>query len=140
MGNRDLGSRAGGGEWIPDACTLPTAQRPLRTAEFDELLAGALGVERVAGDRLRLRLRPETAGRAAELAVREVACCSFFTFTLTAATGGLTLEARVPPAYAEVLDQLAARAANPADSADPADPADPVSQANAADPARTGER
>jgi hypothetical protein len=105
---------AGGGHWIPDACTLPTAQRPLRTAEFDELLASAVvGVERLGDDRLRLRLRPEAAGRAADLAMRETDCCSFFTFTLTASSGGLTLEARVPPMHAGVLDALADRAANP---------------------------
>lgn len=25
-------------QWAPQACTLPTAERPLRVAEFDDLL------------------------------------------------------------------------------------------------------
>ncbi|HET6741695.1 MAG TPA: hypothetical protein VFH76_22285 [Kribbella sp.] len=25
--------------WVPDACTLPTAERPFRVAEFDQLFA-----------------------------------------------------------------------------------------------------
>ncbi|WP_245718914.1 hypothetical protein [Micromonospora rhizosphaerae] len=29
-------------DWVPEACTLPTAERPLRVAEFDELFATAL--------------------------------------------------------------------------------------------------
>jgi hypothetical protein len=28
--------------WVPEACTLPTAERPLRLAEFDQLFATAL--------------------------------------------------------------------------------------------------
>jgi hypothetical protein len=37
-------------------------------------------------------------------------CCSFFTFTLTIADGGLALEARVPAQQTAVLDALQARA------------------------------
>ncbi|WP_433352534.1 hypothetical protein ACQP25_05150 [Microtetraspora malaysiensis] len=29
-------------EWTPAECTLPTEERPLRVAEFDELFASAL--------------------------------------------------------------------------------------------------
>ncbi|MGW3610442.1 hypothetical protein ACWD6N_11205 [Micromonospora sp. NPDC005163] len=46
--------------WVPQACTLPTVERPLRLAEFDELFASAVvGVERVDRLRVRLELRPE---------------------------------------------------------------------------------
>ncbi|MCR3750551.1 hypothetical protein [Lentzea californiensis] len=96
--------------WAPRSCTLPTAERPLRLAEFDELLAGAAR-HRSQKTRLVLELqpRPEVAARAADLAVRETGCCSFFTFELTATGGGLTLAISVPDSRAEVLDALAAR-------------------------------
>ncbi|SFR04568.1 hypothetical protein SAMN04488564_102558 [Lentzea waywayandensis] len=96
--------------WAPEACTLPRAERPFRVAEFDELLATA---ERHRPERTRLVLtlepRPEVAARAADLAVRETGCCSFFTFELTATGGGLSLAISVPDARADVLDALAAR-------------------------------
>ena len=44
--------------WVPaDACTLPTAEQPLRVAEFDGLFATALrGMERGEPGWLRLNL------------------------------------------------------------------------------------
>jgi hypothetical protein len=110
MEPRDLGDQK---PWAPQACTLPTAERPLRAAEFDGLFGEAVtGVERVGPGRLRLALRasPQVAGRAAELVTAETACCSFFTFTLTATGGRLVLDVDVPAAYIDVLDALAARA------------------------------
>jgi hypothetical protein len=103
-----------GGAWVPDACTLPTAERPLRVAAFDELFAEAVrGVERAGPGQLRLDLRagPQVAGRAAELAAAETGCCSFFTFTLTVTGGGLVLEVTVPEGRVAVLDALAGRVA-----------------------------
>ncbi|MFC9970252.1 hypothetical protein ACFVH6_05045 [Spirillospora sp. NPDC127200] len=100
-------------KWAPQACTLPTAERPLREAEFDALFAEAVTeVSRTASGQVRLRLRPEPpiAGRAAELAVRETGCCSFFTFTLTATGGGLALEVGAAGRHAEVVAALAERA------------------------------
>ncbi|SER81340.1 hypothetical protein [Lentzea albida] len=96
--------------WVPDACTLPTADRPFRVAEFDDLLAGAVR-HRPEHTRLVLELepRPEVAARAADLAVRETGCCSFFTFELTATGGALSLAISVPRSRAEVLDALATR-------------------------------
>jgi hypothetical protein len=99
-----------GRNWVPQACTLPTAELPLRVAEFDGLFADAVrGIERVGPTRLRLELEasPRVAGRAASLVAAETECCSFFTFTLTATGGGLALEASVPAAQARVLDGLA---------------------------------
>ncbi|MGI8330416.1 hypothetical protein ACRYCC_10670 [Actinomadura scrupuli] len=104
-----------GGAWEPAACTLPTAERPLRVAEFDALFAEAVtGVERLAPGRVRMDLRasPETAGRTAELAAAETGCCSFFTFVLTATGGALSLEIGVPDQHTEVLNELTARALN----------------------------
>ncbi len=94
-----------------DACTLPTAERPLRTAEFEGLSAQAvLRAERPEPTRLRLDLTPtpQVAARAAELAARETQCCSFFTFTLTLSGGQLSLEVTAPAAHVAVLDGIAA--------------------------------
>lgn len=99
--------------WVPQTCTLPMAEQPLRVAEFDALFAEAVtSVERIGPDRVRMDLRaePGVAGRAAELAAAETGCCSFFTFTLTASGGSLSLEVSLPSQYVEVLDALSARA------------------------------
>ncbi|MGW0804438.1 hypothetical protein [Nonomuraea sp. NPDC002799] len=100
-------------EWVPSACTLPTAEQPLRVAEFDALFAEAVqALSRPDRTRLRLELvvSPDNAARAAELMARESGCCSFFVFTLTIADGGLALEVTVPVEQVEVLDALQARA------------------------------
>ena len=99
--------------WVPDACTLPTAEQPLRAREFDELFRDATtGVQRVDAQRARLVLRPEpgVAARAADLAVRETQCCSFFGFTLSATGGELTMDITAPPGQVDVLDALVDRA------------------------------
>jgi hypothetical protein len=101
------------GSWAPDACTLPTAERPLRAADFDAVFAATVrGLDRVGPTRLRLDLEPspQAAARTAELAAAETGCCSFFTFALTAAGGALTLDITVPQQYAPVLAALADRA------------------------------
>jgi hypothetical protein len=99
-----------GQNWAPQACTLPTAELPLRVAEFEGLFADAVrAFERAEPTRLRLELRasPQVAGRAATLAAAETECCSFFTFTLTATGGALALEISVPTPHVGVLDGLA---------------------------------
>ncbi|WP_242911028.1 hypothetical protein [Actinomadura terrae] len=99
--------------WTPAACTLPTAQKPLRVAEFDALFAEAVtAVELVASGRVRMRMRPapKLAGRAADLAARETECCSFFTFSITATSGELTLEVAAADEHAPVVAALAERA------------------------------
>ena len=104
---------AGGGGWAPDACTLPTSERPLRAADFDAVFAATVrDLERVGPTRLRLDLEPspQAAARVAELAAAETGCCSFFTFALTATGGALTLDIIVPQQYAPVLAALADRA------------------------------
>ena len=102
---------------IPDACTLPTAERPPRLAEFDALFATAVRqVATVGPTHVRLRLTGP-AGLAAtvrDLTARETACCSFFTFTVTPEPAddgeALILDVEVPARYAEVLASLARRA------------------------------
>lgn len=96
------------------ACTLSDADRLARAAEFSELFAETVtGLSLPEPTRLRLELVPGAgpAGRTAELIAAETECCSFFTFTLTAAAGSLVLEVSVPPAQIEVLEALAGRAA-----------------------------
>ena len=111
-------------DWAPvDACTLPTADQPLRVAEFDDLFATALrAIERPdAAGRARLVLAggDDLAERVQRLADAETACCSFFTFTLTplatddvgaADRTMLALDIEVPVARADVLAALIQRA------------------------------
>ncbi|MEV8437615.1 hypothetical protein AB0425_09615 [Actinosynnema sp. NPDC051121] len=99
--------------WAPAVCTLPTPERPLREAEFDRLFATSRGVARPEPTHLRVTLdaTPETAARAAELAVRETRCCSFFTFAVVAAAGEVRLDVTVTDGHVAVLDALHDRAA-----------------------------
>ncbi|MEV6413581.1 hypothetical protein [Kribbella sp. NPDC051718] len=100
-------------DWLPQACTLPTVEQPLRIAEFDRLFtAGLRGLGRSAPTRLQLRLDAATEATARELTARETSCCSFFTFDFTPAPDGeLLLDVTVPQAQVDVLDALAVRAA-----------------------------
>lgn len=114
---------------VPDACTLSMAEQPVRLAEFDDLFATAVrGVDTIGETRARLHLTGPAGltDRVRDLAARETACCSFFTFTTAAepvttaeladtsepATGGeaVTLDIEVPDAYADVLASLTQRA------------------------------
>jgi hypothetical protein len=96
--------------WVPDACTLPTADRPLRVAEFDDLFTSVRGTERVADTTLRLTLDRSTLDFARDLAARESECCSFFDFSFTTAgEDTVTMQVTVPPAYTAILDGLVAR-------------------------------
>jgi hypothetical protein len=97
--------------WVPEACTLPSRERPLRVAEFDALFATALHAwERPAAELLRLSLEPGCEAELRDLTVRETACCSFFTFTVRREGKDLlTLDISVPAAQAPVLDALSAK-------------------------------
>jgi hypothetical protein len=102
-------------EWVPEACTLPTVDQPLRLAEFDDLFATALRDQRrLSPTVLRWRLDPAAEPVARDLTARESSCCSFFTFTFAAAGEGeheaVNLDVQVPPAQIAVLDALAGRA------------------------------
>jgi hypothetical protein len=97
----------------PQECTLSPAGRQARAAEFSETFAETvIRVERPEQTSLRLELQPGpvSAARVAALAAAETSCCSFFTFTLTASAGSLSLDVVVPPAQLPVLDALAERA------------------------------
>jgi len=96
--------------WVPEACTLPLADQAGRVAEFAGLFSSTVrGARRTGPTRLHLDLEPspEAAARAARLAAAETQCCGFFTFTLTAAGGTLSLDVAVPDSQVPVLDALA---------------------------------
>ena len=94
-----------------DACTMPTAERPLRLAEFDALFAQARSVTRdAAGVVIHLAGAPTLRGQVRDLAERETACCSFFTFVVDGHEDDVTLSISVPPERREIVDALAERA------------------------------
>ena len=104
---------------IPDACTLPTAERPMRLAEFDDVFARVVGIDRPSPRHARLRLAgpDDLAEQVRDLAARETECCSFFTFTVTPAAPGaggepgeVMFEIEVPEEYTAVLDGMVERA------------------------------
>lgn len=98
--------------WVPEACTLPTVARPLRLAEFDDLVATALrGQQRLSATTLRWELDPAARATARDLTGRESGCCSFFSFTFEYGVGVLWLDIEVPAAQVAVLDALTERAA-----------------------------
>jgi hypothetical protein len=106
--------------WLPaDACTLPTAEQPLRVAEFDDLFATSLtAVVRPPGAATRARLLlagdAELRERVQRLAAAENACCSFFAFTVSSLPGDergtVALDVEVPAARTDVLAALVDRA------------------------------
>jgi hypothetical protein len=100
-------------EWVPSSCTLPTADRPLRAAEFDRLFAASLRAVDV-GDRTSLRLLftdgPGVHETVTDLTERESRCCSFFAFRTSRTPRGVVLEVDVTDAHADVLRALAHRA------------------------------
>ena len=100
---------------MPEACTLPTADQPLRRAEFDALFATALrAFDRTEPTRLRLTLGggPDLEAGVRDLTARESECCSFFGFAVTSRGHDLLdLEVTVPGNQIEVLDAMTARAA-----------------------------
>ncbi|MGW3645813.1 hypothetical protein [Streptomyces sp. NPDC000878] len=67
-------------EWVPQSCTPPTEERPLRVAEWDARFAERLpSLSRP--EPLRLRLQPADGsgveGQIRDLVERETGCCSF---------------------------------------------------------------
>jgi hypothetical protein len=109
-------SSDGPAAWAPDTCTLPTADRPARSAEFDAVFGqGLRRVSRLSDrtGRWEFAADPDRAGRIGDLLRRETDCCSFFTFTMTCDTpGAAVVEVAVPAAYTAVLDALNQRAAS----------------------------
>jgi hypothetical protein len=99
-------------DWAPDACTLPTAERPLRVAEFDDLFTFVVRAQRREPQRLDLVLRRIVEAQARDLARRESECCSFFTFEFESIgddSDDVVMQIGVPREHVEVLDALEAR-------------------------------
>ena len=96
-------------DWAPDACTLPTAERPLRVAEFDDLFAFVVRAERRQPQRLDVVFRSIVEAPARDLARRESECCSFFTFEFESVGDDVVMHIGVPPEHVAVLDALEAR-------------------------------
>ncbi|GAB3844409.1 hypothetical protein ACFPIJ_51695 [Dactylosporangium cerinum] len=101
---------------VPAACTLPTADQPVRLAEFDHLFTTAVRhVETISPTHAQLRLSGPAGLEATvqDLTARETACCSFFAFTVTPEPvdegEALTLDVRVPAEHADVLASLTGR-------------------------------
>ncbi|MEU9284839.1 hypothetical protein AB0D57_08930 [Streptomyces sp. NPDC048275] len=106
-------------DWVPQSCTLPTEERPLRIAEWDALFTEHLtSLSRPGAQRLRLEFSgsAQVADRTRDLAERESGCCSFFTFTFTftADGGAVRLDVAVDAVHEPVLRALAERATRPA--------------------------
>lgn len=98
------------GDWVPDSCTLPTAEQPVRVAEFDRFFAESVRrADRPTRTRLELLLDLDAEPVGRDLAARESACCSLFAFTFRTTTTGPVLRVEVPDTQVEVLDALASR-------------------------------
>ncbi|MDT5211045.1 MAG: hypothetical protein QOF67_3460 [Mycobacterium sp.] len=98
-------------DWAPDACTLPTAERPLRVAEFDELFALVSHAERRGPQLLDLVLPADVEADARNLADRESECCSFFTFEFEQTGNDVVMHIGVPSEQIEMLDAIEGRVA-----------------------------
>ena len=100
---------------VAEACTLPTAERPARSAEWGSIFRDVLATESLGAQRGRLLFREDAAleGRIRDLATRETSCCSFFTFEFgegvdAAGAQTMTLDIGVPPSQSAVLDAFIA--------------------------------
>ncbi|MFJ9729580.1 hypothetical protein ACIRP3_43365 [Streptomyces sp. NPDC101209] len=97
--------------WVPQSCTLPAEERPLRVAEWDALFAERLtSLSRPQPLHLRLYLdgAEGVEERVRDLVERESGCCSFFTFTTTSGQDVVRLDISVDQAHEAILDALAA--------------------------------
>ena len=90
----------------PVACTLAASDQPDRLAEWESVLGAVIGREPVPGG-IRCSSRPiQTLPDAASLALREQACCSFFTFTVRPAADSLSLDVVAPADAQGIIDDL----------------------------------
>jgi MerR family copper efflux transcriptional regulator len=89
---------------IPIACTLSAADQADRAEEWRQLKMEAITRE-LTRDGVVLEFEPEAAmaSRLADLAMREVACCRFFTFTLCISAERLALAVAAPADAQEML-------------------------------------
>jgi hypothetical protein len=104
-------------KWAPSSCTLPTAERPLREKEFEDLFASSLqSAVRTSPTNAELVLNAQGITNARDLARRETSCCSFFSFEIREAGEEAVMSMTVPSAHTAVLDALVDTALRAADS------------------------
>lgn len=97
--------------WVPETCTLPTVEQPLRVAEFDEFFTSdARAVRRVSATRLDFVIAAVAEQTGRDLAARESGCCSFFTFEFMSTEDSVVMSVQVPASQVPVLDALQSRA------------------------------
>ena len=96
---------------IPHSCTLPTAERPVRLAEFHTLLDSATTSQRHDDTHLTLCFDDADGleAQARELTARESSCCSFFDFNVAKDAGQVIVGIQVPGQYSSILDSLESR-------------------------------
>ncbi|WP_067676693.1 hypothetical protein [Nocardia miyunensis] len=98
------------GNWVPDACTLPTVEQPIRVAEFGRFFAESVRrPRRSAPTVLEVVADPGAEPVARDLAARESRCCSFFGFEFASTDAELVMQVGVPDVYVGVLDAFAGR-------------------------------
>ena len=96
-------------DWAPEACTLPTSERPLRVTEFDDLFGYVQSSTRSEPTRLDLVMPSDIEAAAHDLARRESECCSFFTFEFESVGDDVLMRIGVPTEQISVLDAIEAR-------------------------------
>lgn len=87
-------------------------ERPVRRAEFDDLISESVRSVRWVGDHLVMDLAGDSGlqDRVRSLVDREHACCSFFTFTVAGIGGEVAVDIAVPSGRRDNLSALAERA------------------------------
>jgi hypothetical protein len=92
---------------IPIACSLETEQVPERLREWGAVFA-RVEARRPTPDGIDLRfpLDPDVLGELAAVAAKEVACCSFFTFTLTIDASAAWLAVAAPADAVPLVREL----------------------------------
>ncbi len=90
------------------ACTLPTRERPLRLAEFEQVFAESLTAVETGATQATLRLSggPGLGARLQALTARESSCCNFFEFTVTGPDEDLCMTIAVPAQHSDLLSSL----------------------------------
>ncbi|CCQ18035.1 MULTISPECIES: hypothetical protein [unclassified Rhodococcus (in: high G+C Gram-positive bacteria)] len=91
----------------PSACTLSTAVQPGRIELWALILASVTSRRRV-DEGLEFTFPPDTAfiARLSDAIASELACCSFYVFTVNFTATATTMTVKAPGHSAEVVDQL----------------------------------
>ncbi len=99
------------GDWAPDDCTLPTAERPLRVAEFDEFFTVVLRFDRPQPTRLDLVLPRDAEATDRYLADRKANAARSSRSASNRTAEDVVMHIGVPSARVKILDAIEARIA-----------------------------